>query len=295
MNSQGGSLEQTSAAIEEVTASIESISGNAMKQDEAIKRNNEVTESHHGIIVKIGAAAREAGALSTQSIDQTAVSRKRLEDIVAGMTLIRDSSGAIREIAGIINDMAEQTNLLSLNAAIEAARAGEYGRGFAIVAQEIGKLADRSIEQAKIIHAHIDTTLGHIQDETEILQGSTRVIQTIEESVKNVGSSVEAIVRLCGEQEGLTPVIRDNMARILHGSEEIARSTDEQKVTTREVTGAINHLNEIMEGVVRNAGVLLDALYRLHLLIENLASETEGPGENEASTAAADIPHPRLG
>ncbi|TAL35956.1 MAG: hypothetical protein EPN93_09155 [Spirochaetes bacterium] len=275
MASQGGSLEETSSAIEEVSASIESISGNALSQDDAIKKNNEVAVQYVGSLSRISAAAREAGTLSTESLRQTETSRKSLDDIVNGMQRIKDSSGAIREIAQIINEISEQTNLLSLNAAIEAARAGESGRGFAVVAQEIGKLADRSMEQAKIIHQHINSTLENITRETETVRESAAVILSIEQAAVNVGNSITTIGSLCGEQEKLALVLQENMEKISHGSEDIARSTDEQKITTFEVTKSIEYLNEIMEGVMRNAGVLLDALKGLQAHIETLTAIVE--------------------
>jgi len=210
--------------------------------------------------------------LSAQSISQTEESRKRLGEIVSGMQRIKDSSGAIREIAQIINEISEQTNLLSLNASIEAARAGETGRGFAVVAQEIGKLADRSMEQAKIIHQHINTTLADIARETETVHESAQVILLIEQAAKNVGGSIGSIVELCAGQEKLALVLQENMTRISQGSGDIARSTDEQKITTHEVSKSIEYLNEIMESVMRNAGTLLDALKGLQEHIETLGA-----------------------
>jgi methyl-accepting chemotaxis protein len=275
MASQGSSLEETASSIEEVSSSIESIYANAFNQNEAIKENNEAIVLYNNALNKISAAAQEAGGLSMQSIRQTAASRKHLGDIVDGMQRIKDSSGAIREIAVIINEISEQTNLLSLNASIEAARAGEFGKGFAVVAQEIGKLADRSMNQAKIIHGHINTTLNDIVRETETIHESTDVILSIEQAANNVGASIVTIVDLCGEQERLALVIRENTEKISRDSEDIARSTNEQKMTTSEVSKSIESLNGIMNGVMHNAGNLQEALGMLQVSIDALTGVVE--------------------
>ncbi len=272
MANQGGSLEQTSSAIIEVSSSIENINENALNQDRSVKENNETLTRYIDALARIGAAARDAGSLGTESIRQTEISRKRLEEIIVGMDRIKESSGAIREITEIINDISEQTNLLSLNAAIEAARAGEYGRGFAVVAQEIGKLADRSIEQAKSIQKHVNATLDDIERETGVIRQSADVILGIEHAANNVGAAITTIVGLCDEQERLARVIQENTVKISRGSEEIARSTEEEKTTMQEVSRSIEYLNEIMMGVLGNAGRLLEALGNLHSQIETLSS-----------------------
>ncbi len=275
MANQGGSLEETSSAIIEVSSSIENINANALSQDRSVKENGEALARYTEALARIGAAARDAGTLGTESIRQTEISRKRLDEIVVGMDRIKESSGAIREITEIINDIAEQTNLLSLNASIEAARAGEYGRGFAVVAQEIGKLADRSIEQAKTIQSHVNATLDDIERETAVVRESADVILTIEKAANNVSAAISTIVGLCDEQERLAHVIRQNTEKISRGSEEIARSTEEEKTTIQEVSRSIEYLNEIMMGVLGNAGRLLDALGNLQTQIETLNSVVE--------------------
>ncbi len=275
MANQGGSLEETSSAIVEVSSSIENINANALSQDRSVKENSEALKRYTDALARIGAAARDAGDLGSESIRQTEISRRRLDEIVVGMERIKESSGAIREITEIINDISEQTNLLSLNAAIEAARAGEYGRGFAVVAQEIGKLADRSIEQAKTIQKHVNTTLDDIERETGVVRESAEVILTIEKAANNVGAAIATIVHLCDEQERLARVIQDNTDRISRGSEEIVRSTEEEKTTIQEVSRSIDFLNEIMMGVLGNAGQLLEALGNLQSQIETLRSLLE--------------------
>jgi methyl-accepting chemotaxis protein len=108
-----------------------------------------------------------------------------------------------------------------------------------------------------------------------VVRESAEVILTIEKAANNVGAAIATIVHLCDEQERLARVIQDNTDRISRGSEEIVRSTEEEKTTIQEVSRSIDFLNEIMMGVLGNAGQLLEALGNLQSQIETLRSLLE--------------------
>ncbi len=276
MNNQGASLEETSASTEEVTSSIESIVERARSQDDSIKNNQEVLEEYLQSLNKITEAARNARELSGRSREQTDLSARRLQEMIDGMNDIRQASSAISEISVMINDISEQTNLLSLNASIEAARAGEYGRGFAVVAEEIGKLADRSIAQAKSIQVHISTTVQSIENETRIIDSSTDVIRDIGTVVDEVNGAIAMIIDLCVSQEKLANIIAENMATVSSESSGIRDATMEQKMTMEEVAKSIEHLNQIMYDVIENTRVLMDSILIIDKQSRSLKRMAEG-------------------
>ena len=139
-NSQASSLEQTATAVEEITSSMQNVSG----------RTNEV-------------------------IQQT-------EDI--------------RNVIGIIRDIADQTNLLALNAAIEAARAGEHGRGFAVVADEVRKLAERTSKSLGEIEANTNLLVQSINDMAESIKEQTAGITQINEAISSLESVTQENVSI---------------------------------------------------------------------------------------------------
>lgn len=249
MDNQAASLGQTSASTEEVSSSITSIAQNASDQNELVQRNSTALESYLSSIHQITSAAKVASSLGGRSREETGSINEKLLLVREGMGRIRESSAAIEQIADIINDIAEKTNLLSLNAAIEAARAGQFGRGFAVVADEIGKLADGSVEQAKTIQRIIHDVVSNIETENRLIMESADSITALKTAADDVNNSVAEIMNLCNRQETLTVSIQDGMKNIAAGSSEISIATREQQAAMDEVISTVVTLAGVVEQV----------------------------------------------
>ena len=116
--------------------------------------------------------ARQATELAHTAAQASRSGGEAVESVVGIMSAISDSSQRMREIIGVIEGIAFQTNILALNAAVEAARAGDQGRGFAVVAGEVRALAQRSAVAAKDIKGLIETSVNRIDDGTAVVQGA---------------------------------------------------------------------------------------------------------------------------
>ncbi len=260
MNKQGENLEQTSAAIEEVAASLNNIAEYSKEQDSAVHQNGENLLKYITYTNSISDAAKDAVQLSSNSMGLTEKSKTHLTEIVVGMERIKASSGSIIDISNIINDIAEQTNLLSLNASIEAARAGDSGRGFAVVAEEIGKLADKSIQQSKEIKKIITDSVRDIGTEMNVIMASASAISDVETGVKKVGSAIDSILNLCMEQSKLSSDVKNNLDVISMGSSKISVSTQEQNQSMHEMFNIVTELNSIMNDVIVSTNKLADSM-----------------------------------
>jgi methyl-accepting chemotaxis protein len=169
---QASSLEETAASLEELTATVRQNADNA-------KQANLLAEKASAIAVKGGIAVSE---------------------VVDTMSSISASSQKIKDIIGVIEGIAFQTNILALNAAVEAARAGEQGRGFAVVAGEVRNLAQRSAAAAKEIAALINESVGKVVDGTKQVDHAGTTMSEIVQAVQHVTEIISEISAASNEQ-----------------------------------------------------------------------------------------------
>jgi methyl-accepting chemotaxis protein len=208
--------------------------------------------------------AKEAAEAGGKVVEETVEGMKRIAEVVnmsaETVKALGKSSDQIGEIIGVIDDIADQTNLLALNAAIEAARAGEQGRGFAVVADEVRKLAERTTKATK----EIATMIKQIQADT---QGA---VVSMEEGTKKVGEGI-ALADKAGvslkEIVGISQKVTDMVTQIAAASEEqssaseqisknveaISAVTGETAQGTQQIARAaedLNRLTEELQGLV---------------------------------------------
>ena len=248
-----GSREQTSqagevaSAVEEMTKTIVENSKNAGNTAETAKRAKDAAEQG-GIVV-----------------EETVAGMKRIADVVnksaETVRALGKSSDQIGEIIGVIDDIADQTNLLALNAAIEAARAGEQGRGFAVVADEVRKLAERTTKATKEIAGMIKTIQGDTSGAvTSMEEGTTEVDKGIR-LADRAGSSLKEIVLMIQNLTDMVSQIAAASEQQSSASEQISKNveaissvTGETAQGTQQIARAAEDLNRLTENLQQTLG-----------------------------------------
>ena len=229
-------------AGEEMSATSSDIASNCISAAENAARASEMARD--GATVVMG---------TVKGMERIA---SRVKETSASVDALGSSSEQIGNIIGTIEDIADQTNLLALNAAIEAARAGEQGRGFAVVADEVRALAERTTRATKEISAMING----IQKETRT------AVSSMEEGVQEVarGSIVAA-----KSGEALN-IIQSQINEVTAQINQIATAAEEQTATTREISNNVHMINEAVSGSARGVQELSMAAGNLSALAEDL-------------------------
>jgi methyl-accepting chemotaxis protein len=229
--------EQMAAGVEEAAMQVNSV---ATASEEMSKTSSEIAQN----CILAARSSDEA----TQSVNtgeavtqQTIGIMNRISDRVKDSAEVIKSLGArsdqIGQIVGLINDVADQTNLLALNAAIEAARAGEHGRGFAVVADEVRKLAERTSHATK----EISNTIYAMQAETK------KAVSSMEEGVSEVGIGTTEAAK---SGEALKEIL-SQISRVTGEINQIAVASEQETATTNEIASSIQQISEVMHETAR--------------------------------------------
>jgi methyl-accepting chemotaxis protein len=183
---------------------------------------------------------------AAQDTDAGAEAGKETE---GGMGAIREATGRIIQAVQVIQEIARQTNLLSLNAAIEAAKAGAQGKGFAVVAEEVRKLAERSAQAAAEIRGLTDQTENAVTQGIQNVANTLAHLDSIRDRILEVGEQVSSVATLSRSQDEANHEVGDLMAQTADKLERNAAATQELSATVSEITRTAEDLSRVADSL----------------------------------------------
>ncbi|TWF52864.1 methyl-accepting chemotaxis protein [Neorhizobium alkalisoli] len=200
MQEISSSVEQVGDEVEGISSAADNMAKRTEQQASALEETAAALEQITTISAQSAKRTRDVQQIIQESAAATERSGKVVEDAIAAMGHIEQSSQKMTQIIGVIDEIAFQTNLLALNAGVEAARAGEQGKGFAVVAQEVRELAQRSANAAKEIKELIDRSSHDVGRGVQLVNQTGEALLGIGGRVKVIDEHINAIAQSAQEQ-----------------------------------------------------------------------------------------------
>jgi methyl-accepting chemotaxis protein len=247
--------QELSAAADEMSSTTDAIARSTNVQKEGAERMAAAITELSASISEVASGAQETQVklVDTQkAAEQGTQAGGNTTEAMAGITR---TAGAISQAVVVIQEIARQTNLLSLNAAIEAAKAGEMGKGFAVVAEEVRKLAERSGAAAKEVNLLIQEAKDAVDRGGTTVESTVHALETIHHNLKAFGRLASHIAQATAEQSRTGEEAAHQVERSVNESIQTASATTQLSATTEEIARTARDLASVAETLARQVAV----------------------------------------
>ncbi|MGN0350734.1 MAG: methyl-accepting chemotaxis protein [Roseburia sp.] len=233
--SSQNAADDVSGAADSMASISQTLATSSTEQAASVEELLATIETLNDSVKKVADSAVDMSNASKQNNEQVHTGNEKMQELLTAMNHIEETSREISGIIGMIDQIANQTNLLSLNASIEAARAGEHGRGFAVVAEEIRTLSEASSDAAHKISALIDTSLSAVDNGAAITRNTAELFENIVKNGETHVAMTEAISHDCASQSM-------TLQNVLSGVQEISATVENNSQLAEEASATSQEL-----------------------------------------------------
>ncbi len=256
-------------------ASAQTISGKMSIIKTLAEQSSENTDAFRILIEQINASSNQGQALVQKLDDNSEITRREINEIAAQTEATHQASLEIQTAAEFIASIAEETNLLALNASIEAARAGEQGRGFAVVAEQIKKLAEQASSSAQNIDAVIKNLLSESDKTVECMNRVQEITQTENHEIKETHQLFISLGNDIAKASNEIHTISNNLTELSHAEKAIMAEIDSLSASTQETAASTEEITASSEELTSTAETLASHGLQLANLAGGLQSQLE--------------------
>lgn len=285
------SSNQVAAASNQLSSSSQQLAEGSAEQSSSLQETSSTLEESASMIQQNTENTKQAALLSDKVKEAADKGNLEMEEMTESMSEIKKSSDQISKIIKVIDDIAFQTNILALNAAVEAARAGDAGMGFAVVAEEVRNLAQRSAEAAKDTAGMIENNIALSEKGVDVTQRIKNTLSEITTQAKKMSELMAEIAASSQEQSQGVSQINKALVEMEKVVQQNAANAEESASAAEELSAQAQNLKEIVQQLVLLVHGKIDQKYKSSFRDEHAGYLVKQSHRDHQSSVTKQIPH----